>query len=326
MDTQQPRIDPDLTTHPAASTESVLIAPRVAPPPENMTKKRTSLFMRLIQLIVILIALVLLPIILFKWVPLPTTSFMLQSEVKPVQYSWVPASRISNFARRAVIAAEDQKFPTHNGFDVEAMEKAYAHNKKSKHKRGASTISQQTAKNLFLWSGGGYFRKGVEAGITVLIENIWGKDRILEVYLNVVEFGPGLYGVEAASQIYFHKHASDLTPTEAARLAAVLPNPTHWKVNAPGAYVQRRVSWIVGQMGYGSRSAPSEEPEPPTTGPESGGQLNDVDYGASPVPSAAATPAPAGTIEEPAPIAEPVPVAPEPDTSAAPTPVPSSTP
>lgn len=278
-----------------------------------MTKKRTSLFMRLVQLLLLLIALVLLPIIVFKWVPIPTTAFMLQSEVKPVQYKWVPANRIAKFAGRAVISAEDQKFYAHNGFDIEAMEKAYAHNKKSKRKRGASTISQQTAKNLFLWSGGGYFRKGIEAGITVLIENIWGKDRILEVYLNVAEFGPGLYGVEAASQKYFHKSAAQLTPTEAARLAAVLPNPKRWKVNSPGTYVQKRVRWIVGQMGYGSRSAPVEEPEPPTSGPESGGQLNDVDYGANiSAPTMTTEPEPLPPIEEPMPAAEPVPVPVEP--------------
>lgn len=316
MDAQHPRIDPDLTTPPAASGDSVLIVPSITPSPEKMTKKRPSLFMRLIKLVLILIALVLLPIILLKWVPPPTTAFMLQSPTKPVQYTWVPASRIADVARKAVVAAEDQKFRTHNGFDVEAMEKAYEHNKKSKRKRGASTISQQTAKNLFLWSGGGYFRKGLEAGITVLIENIWGKDRILEVYLNVAEFGPGVYGVEAASQIYFHKPAAQLTPTEAARLAAVLPSPRRWKVSAPGAYVQKRVSWIVGQMGYGSHG-PSEEPEPPTTGPESGGQLNDVDDGITTTVTPSAT-EPSATIEEPPPAAAPVPVAPEPVSPAAP--------
>lgn len=240
-----------------------------------MPKKSSSLFVRLIKLLLILIVLAFLSILLLKWVPPPTTAFMLASPTKPVQYQWVPANRIADAARKAVVAAEDQKFRTHNGFDVEAMEKAYAHNKKSKRKRGASTISQQTAKNVFLWSGGGYFRKGVEAGLTLLIENIWGKDRILEMYLNIAEFGPGIYGVEAASQAYFHKSAAQLTPNEAARLAAVLPSPRRWKVTAPGAYVQKRVSWIMGQMGYGH--GPAEEPEPPSVGPESGGQLNDAD-------------------------------------------------
>jgi len=318
MAPRQPRIEPGITAHHTAPEAPVLIAAKAALPPENMTKKRSSLLMRLIKLVLLLIALVLLPVILLKWVPPPTTAFMLQSPTRPVQYTWVPASRIADVARKAVVAAEDQKFRTHNGFDVEAMEKAFAHNKKSKRKRGASTISQQTAKNLFLWSGGGYFRKGLEAGITLLIENIWGKDRILEVYLNIAEFGPGIYGVEAASQAYFHKPAAQLTPTEAARLAAVLPSPRRWKVNAPGAYVQKRVSWIVGQMGYGSRG-PTEEPEPPSTGPESGGLLNDADEPV--ITDAPPAPEPvAPSSSEPAGAAEPatVPAAPVPEPEAAP--------
>lgn len=320
MNPQDPRIEPELTARPSAPEAAVLAAPRGTLPPKNMTKKRSSLFMRLIKLALLLIALPLLLIILLKWVPPPTTAFMLQSPTKPVQYSWVPAARIADVARKAVVAAEDQKFRTHNGFDVEAMEKAYAHNKKSKRKRGASTISQQTAKNLFLWSGGGYFRKGIEAGVTLLIENIWGKDRILEVYLNVAEFGPGIYGVEAASQAFFHKSAAQLTPTEAARLAAVLPSPRRWKVNAPGAYVQKRVSWIVGQMGYGSHG-PTEEPEPPSTGPESGGLLNDTDEPVIMNAPTVSEPAPAVPLPiEPAPMPEPTPVpaSPAPESQAAP--------
>ncbi|MGH8443642.1 MAG: monofunctional biosynthetic peptidoglycan transglycosylase, partial [Solimonas sp.] len=209
----------------------------------------------------LVLALTVLPVALLRWVPPPTTSYMLQSPTRPVQYRWVPRSRISDAARRAVVAAEDQKFWTHDGFDLDAIEKAREHNQKSKRKRGASTISQQTAKNLFLWSGGGYFRKGIEAGYTLLIEAMWPKERILEVYLNVAEFGPGIYGVEAASQAYFHKPAAKLTAMEAARLAAVLPSPRHWSVAQPGAYVQRRANWIVGQMGYGG-SRPGTEPEP----------------------------------------------------------------
>ena len=315
MNPQAPRIEPELT---APTVTPVLIAQKTSLPPENMPKKRPSLLMRLIKLILLLIALTLLPVALLKWVPPPTTAFMLESPTKPVQYQWVPASRIADAARRAVVAAEDQKFRTHNGFDVEAMEKAYAHNKKSRRKRGASTISQQTAKNLFLWSGGGYFRKGVEAGITLLIESIWGKDRILEMYLNIAEFGPGIYGVEAASRAYFHKSAAQLTPNEAARLTAVLPSPRRWKVNAPGAYVQKRVNWIMGQMGYGH--GPSEEPEPPSAGPESGGQLNDADDPGimDTSPTIAEPPAPISS--EPAPAEEPTPVAPSPDTGAAPAP------
>ncbi|MDB5988048.1 MAG: monofunctional biosynthetic peptidoglycan transglycosylase [Nevskia sp.] len=209
------------------------------------------------------LALLLLVLVLLRWVPPPTSAYMLQSPVHPVQQHWVPASGIAEVARRAVVASEDQKFWTHDGFDVEAIQKAYAENQKSKkgrrHPRGASTISQQTAKNLFLWPGGGYFRKGVEAALTVLIEHLWNKNRILEMYLNIVEFGPGIYGVEAASQSYFGKPAARLSAAEAARLAAVLPNPRHWSVRAPGPYVQSRANWILGQMGYG---APAAEPEP----------------------------------------------------------------
>jgi monofunctional biosynthetic peptidoglycan transglycosylase len=225
--------------------------------------RSAGLFVWLLRLLLAGIALVLLSILALRWVPPPTSAFMLQSEVQPVRYSWVPADRIADVARRAVIAAEDQKFRTHNGFDVEAIEKAYEHNKNAgRHRRGASTISQQTAKNIFLWSGGGYFRKGIEAGLTILIEKLWGKDRILEVYLNVAEFGPGIYGVEAASQAFFGKPAARLTPEEAATLASVLPNPRHWNVRSPGPYVKTRIAWVLGQMGYGHAGTPAEEPEP----------------------------------------------------------------
>jgi monofunctional biosynthetic peptidoglycan transglycosylase len=266
---------------------------------------------RLFLLLLVCIALLLMPVILLKWLPPPTTAFMLQSPVKPVRYNWVPANRIAEVARRAVIAAEDQKFRTHNGFDVEAIEKAYAHNRKARRKRGASTISQQTAKNLFLWPGGGYFRKGVEAGFTVLLENIWGKDRILEVYLNIAEFGPGIYGVEAASQAYFHKPAAQLSAGEAARLAAVLPNPRHWSVTAPGAFVQARSNWIVGQMGYGHRDVPAEEPEPPAGESDAGDMDPALPVGKSAAP--ATSPVPDATSSSNATTPEPAqPQAPQP--------------
>lgn len=209
------------------------------------------------------VVLVLLPVFLLKWLAPPTSAFMLQSETQPVRYVWVDSAQIAAVARRAVVAAEDQKFWSHQGFDVEAIEKAYVHNQKSKRQRGASTISQQTAKNLFLWPGGGYFRKGVEAGFTVLMEKWWGKDRILEVYLNIAEFGPGIYGVEAASQAYFKKSSAKLLPEEAARLAAVLPSPRRWNVRNPGPYVQKRVGWVLRQMGYGRRAAPQEDEAEP---------------------------------------------------------------
>lgn len=222
-----------------------------------------TLLKTLLALALFLLAVFVLPVAALRWLPAPTSAFMLASDVKPVRYQWVDAAQISDAARRAVVASEDQKFFEHQGFDVEAMQKAYANNqKKGRRVRGASTISQQTAKNLFLWSGGGYFRKGIEAVYTVLIEALWSKERILTVYLNIAEFGPGLYGVEAASQAYFNKPAAKLGVNDAARLAAVLPNPAKWKVMSPGPYVQKRTAWIMGQMGYGSRR-PEPEPEPP---------------------------------------------------------------
>ncbi len=205
-----------------------------------------------------------LPVLALRWLPVPTTAFMLQSEKKPVRYQWLDAAQIPDVARRAVVASEDQKFFEHDGFDIEAMQKAHAQNQKSKRKRGASTISQQTAKNLFLWSGGGYFRKGLEAVYTVLIEALWPKQRILTVYLNIAEFGAGIYGVEAASQAFFNKPAARLSVAEAARLAAVLPSPRKWSAARPGPYVQKRSAWISRQMGYGPRAAPAEEPEAPS--------------------------------------------------------------
>lgn len=197
-----------------------------------------------------------------RQIPPPVTAFMLQSETRPVHYVWVPAELISEHARKAVVAAEDQKFWRHRGFDFEAMQQARLENRTRQRKRGASTLSQQTAKNLFLWPGGGYLRKGIEAYLTVLIEWLWPKDRILEVYLNIAEFGPGIYGVEAAAWRYFDKPASRLTPPEAARLAAVLPSPRRWSVQQPGPYVARRSQWVLRQMGHAPRPAAVPDPEP----------------------------------------------------------------
>jgi monofunctional biosynthetic peptidoglycan transglycosylase len=196
-------------------------------------------------------ALVLLPVaivLLLRFVPPPTSAFMLEAEHHPVHYKWVPWQRIAPDAALAVVAAEDQKFPTHWGFDFEAMAAAFRHNERSHHVRGASTISQQTAKNLFLWGGRSYLRKGLEAGITVLLETFWPKRRILEVYLNIAQFGPGIYGVEAASEHYFGKPAARLSPLQAATLAAVLPDPDALHVDRPSAYVRARAADIETQM------------------------------------------------------------------------------
>ena len=165
-----------------------------------------------------------------------------------IKYDWVSLDEISPNMQLAVIAAEDQKFPHHWGFDFEAIQKAFKFNEKSRRTRGASTISQQTAKNLVLWHGQSWFRKGLEVPTTALMEIFWSKERILEVYLNIAEFGNGIFGVEAASRYYFKKSAKNLTQSEAALLAAVLPNPIIYKVNKPSALVRQKQSWIMRQM------------------------------------------------------------------------------
>ncbi len=189
-------------------------------------------------------------VLLLRWVPPPTSSIMVQRTLvgETVHYRWVPLEAIAPVAALAVVAAEDQKFPHHWGFDVDAIGDALDSSEEGRRLRGASTISQQVVKNLFLWEGRSWFRKGLEAGITVLIELIWPKQRILEVYLNIAEFGHGTWGVQAASRRYFHKDAARLTRAEAARLAAVLPSPRRYSVEAPGPYVRRRQAWIERQM------------------------------------------------------------------------------
>jgi monofunctional biosynthetic peptidoglycan transglycosylase len=187
-------------------------------------------------------------VLLLRGVPPPTSAFMLGNDIHPVHYDWVEWGRISPAARLAVVASEDQKFPEHWGFDFEAIDKALDHNERSRRVHGASTISQQTAKNLFLWSGRSYFRKGLEAWFTVLMEGLWPKQRILEVYLNIAQFGPDVFGVEAAAQSTFGKPASRLSTHEAALLAAVLPNPLRFSAGHPSPYVQERAADIEQQM------------------------------------------------------------------------------
>jgi len=196
-------------------------------------------------------------VLLFRWINPPYSAFMAETQIAAwashdssyvFRHSWVDLKRISPNLPLAVVAAEDQKFPEHWGFDVEAIEKAYALNQHSHRIHGASTISQQVAKNLFLWSGRSYFRKGLEAYFTVLIERCWPKRRILEIYLNIAEFGYGTYGAEAAAQRFFHTSAARLTRSDAAVLAAVLPNPQRFSAAAPSHYIQQRRDWILGQM------------------------------------------------------------------------------
>ena len=164
-----------------------------------------------------------------------------------LHYRWTPWDKVSKQLPIALIAGEDQKFPTHHGFDVEAIQDAIADAEDGERLRGASTISQQVAKNLFLWNGRSFVRKGLEAYFTVLIEALWPKRRILEVYLNIAEFGDGIYGATAAGEHFFRKPPSELDARESALLTAVLPNPRRLRVDRPSSYVQRRAEWIQRQ-------------------------------------------------------------------------------
>jgi monofunctional biosynthetic peptidoglycan transglycosylase len=203
------------------------------------------------------------PVLLLRWIHPFTSAFMIEAQANAIatrdqkyetHYDWVDLEQISPHAALAVIASEDQQFPFHTGFDLKSIREAVRENAHRKRPRGASTISQQVAKNLFLWNGASYVRKGIEAWLTVLIETLWPKERILEVYLNVAEFGPGVYGVEAASLRFYRKHAARLTRAEAATLAAVLPNPIRMHADRPSVYVMSRRDWILGQMrGLGGR-------------------------------------------------------------------------
>ncbi len=187
-------------------------------------------------------------VLLFKFVPVPITATMVM-DGNGITKDWTALSNIDRNMVRAVIAAEDGKFCTHDGFDREAIEEAMESNSRGGRIRGGSTISQQTAKNVFLWQGGGYVRKAFEAWFTVLIEKIWGKRRIMEVYLNVAETGIGTYGVEAGARRYFGKSAASLTPLEAARMAAALPLPKERSVKNPRGWLARHGNTISARIG-----------------------------------------------------------------------------
>lgn len=203
------------------------------------------------------LAVTVLPVLILRFVPPPTSAFMIERQVHywlsdgpqpSIHYRWTPWSRISPQLALAAVASEDQKFPFHWGFDFEAIDKAIDHNEDHRHKRGASTISQQLARNLFLCPCRSLVRKGVEAYFTVLLETLWPKRRILEVYLNVAEFGDGVYGAGAAAQRFFHEPPSQLNRVQASLLAAVLPSPRHWHANAPSEFVSGRAADIRQQM------------------------------------------------------------------------------
>lgn len=218
-------------------------------------------FRRYLAIVFVSVLLVSLALVLpWRWIPPPTTAFILQEQVQEagsIHRQWLPLQAISSELAIAVVAAEDQKFPRHHGFDFDSLWRALSEERSRI--RGASTITQQLAKNLYLWPGRSMVRKGLEAWLTVLMELIWPKRRILEVYLNVVEFGPKVYGAGAASHIFFGKPAGQLTAREAALLAAVLPNPKQLSVTRPSDYVRSRAARIetavaaLGGPGYLSR-------------------------------------------------------------------------
>ncbi|QTP58122.1 monofunctional biosynthetic peptidoglycan transglycosylase [Billgrantia antri] len=195
-------------------------------------------------------------VLMLRYVPVYGSMVMLERKVEawaagetlPLRHQWRPWAELSDHAKLAVIAAEDQRFALHHGFDVDEIRRAWEASRNGATLRGASTISQQTAKNLFLWTGRSWLRKGFEAWFTVLLEALWPKQRILEVYLNIVEWDHGVFGLEAAGQHYFGVSAGRLSETQASRLAAILPNPRHWDATRPGPHVERRSQWIRQQM------------------------------------------------------------------------------
>lgn len=217
-----------------------------------------KVFKFLFKLVLWLLAIPIIGVAVFKWVPVPATPLMViryfeKKEAKEEtvwKHDWVPIEEISKNLQLAVICSEDQNFLKHNGFDMKAIEKAFDNNQKGKRVRGASTISQQVAKNVFLWPQRSWARKGMETYVTFWIELIWSKERIMEVYLNSIEMGNGIYGAEAASQYWFKKSASKLSKSEAAAIAAILPRPLKYRANPPTNYIAGRKLWIMKQMSF----------------------------------------------------------------------------
>lgn len=197
-------------------------------------------------------------VVIYRWVPVPITPLMLIRDVEQfkndkgviMEHDWVPLEEISPKLQLAVVCSEDQNYLKHFGVDWGAIQKAMKENEKGKRVRGGSTITQQTAKNVFLWQGRSYLRKGLELWFTLLIEVFWSKERIMEVYLNSIEMGNGIYGAEAAAQHWFHKSAKKLSKDEAAAIAAILPNPLRYKANPASSYIVQRKAWIKQQMNF----------------------------------------------------------------------------
>lgn len=212
-----------------------------------------SVGLKIKNIFLFLFAAQLIYIIVLKWVDPPITVTQLQSWVHRdgLRRDYVNLEEMSPHAALAVIASEDQRFPDHNGFDIKSIKKAMELNKKKPNRlRGASTISQQVAKNVFLWQGRSWLRKGLEVYFTFMIEAVWGKRRILEMYLNVAEMGKGVFGIEAASRKYFNKSAKRLTRNESAMIAASLPNPKKYTVKPLSKYINKRYPWVIQQMNF----------------------------------------------------------------------------
>lgn len=228
-------------------------APAAIPPVSHRTPKRSALAKVLSAFgwaFVTMFYGSLLLVFAYRFLPPPGTWTMLERKLsgESITRPWTPLSQISPHLVRGVIAGEDSRFCRHDGLDYDAIDKALDHNRKGRKRRGASTISQQTAKNAFLWNGGGWVRKGAEAWFTLVMEATWPKRRIMEVYLNIAEWGDGNFGAEAAARARFGKSAADLTREEAALLAAVLPSPNKWRVDPPGPYVKRRAATLRRRM------------------------------------------------------------------------------
>ncbi|MCP8462907.1 monofunctional biosynthetic peptidoglycan transglycosylase [Pseudomonas sp. ZM23] len=215
-----------------------------------------NLLRRLFKIALWFVAVSVALVIVLRWVPPPGTMLMVERKIESwfdgepidLQRSWRSWDELPDSLKLAVIASEDQKFAEHHGFDLPAIQKALAHNERGGNVRGASTISQQVAKNVFLWSGRSWVRKGFEVWFTLLIETFWSKQRILEVYLNSVEWDAGVFGAQAAARHHFGIDAERLSQQQASLLAAVLPNPRKWSAGKPGPYVRQRASWIRQQM------------------------------------------------------------------------------
>jgi monofunctional biosynthetic peptidoglycan transglycosylase len=223
---------------------------------KSIKQKIFSIFKWILKFAIIFFILTVLLVFVMRWINPVTSSIMVQRQISGfisgdfdlVKYRWVNYDDVSKYVPIAFVAAEDQNFPNHFGFDFKQIEKALKENKRGKRIRGASTITQQVAKNLFLWEGKSFLRKGIEAYFTILIELLWDKKRILEVHINIVELGKDIFGVGVASLAYFKKPPSKLTLSQAALLAAVLPNPIKYSVIKPSGYVRGRQNWIIRQI------------------------------------------------------------------------------